>query len=57
MTKRTWVGYLNYYIFRWFGFRLARIIDTDLDGKQCTIGFNWIFPVWPPSKWYINCDD
>ncbi len=56
MTKITWIGYLNYYIFRWLGLRLARIVDTDLDRKQCTIGFNWIFPVWPPSKWYINDD-
>lgn len=32
MSKTTWLGALNFYVFQWFGVRVARVLD-DVSGR------------------------
>lgn len=43
----TWVGYLNWYVFRWFWFRLA----YQLNDRGRKHKFSIVGPV-RPSGWY-----
>ena len=46
----SWLGFLSFFIFQWFGIRLARIVDTEINE---IIGFIWIRR-WPLTNWDFN---
>jgi hypothetical protein len=43
----TWLLFLNYYVFRWFMFRLARVVDDETEVQQ---GWTIVW-CWPNSGW------
>lgn len=47
---RTWMGWLNFLVLQWFGFRLCR---CEENGRIVALGV--IAPVLPLTGWWSDC--
>ncbi len=44
----TWLWFVNFFLFQWFGLRLARVLEND--GSQS--GWTWLTKIVPLTGWW-----